>query len=186
MTDSAFSKALITIDWEDADPRAIRCPVTGAIVAAGYDPATGEFTYDEEPKWGEIPTVLFHHTDEGGFEFVRPDLQAKIDQARHDLLAAGEDEDELDDFNILAEHLDPIGKVPLVFEIVTQGMAYGGGPLTSTVYVGLDLAVASSELPTSRLIFDGAEDASELATARLIFDDAEDTSKSPPSRLIFD
>ncbi|TIL19050.1 MAG: hypothetical protein E5Y88_33710, partial [Mesorhizobium sp.] len=124
MTDSAFSKALFTIDWDDADPCAIRCPVTGAIVAAGYDPATGEFSYEEEPKWAEIPTVLFHHTDEGGFEFVRPDLQAKIDQARQDLVAAGEDEDELDDFNILAEHLDAIGKVPLVFEIVTQGMAY--------------------------------------------------------------
>lgn len=101
MTDSAFSKALFTIDWNDADPCAIRCPVTGAIVAAGYDPATGEFI-EEEPKWAEIPTVLFHHTDEGGFEFVRPDLQAKIDRARQGLVAAGEDEDELDDFNILA------------------------------------------------------------------------------------
>jgi hypothetical protein len=182
MTISAFSEALFTIDWGDADPRPIRCPVTGAIVAAGYDPSTGEFSYEGVPKWAEIPTVLFVHTEMGGFQFVRADLQAQIDQVRQELITAGGDEDELDGFRILAEHLDSIGKVPIVFEIVTRGAGRSGGPLTTTVYVGLDLTAALSDFETPRLNFaDPVEAAAppEFQTPRLNFAEPAETDALP-------
>ncbi|GLQ79173.1 hypothetical protein GCM10007881_26910 [Mesorhizobium huakuii] len=143
MADTAFSKALVTIDWEGENLLVLRCPITGEVVAAGYDPTTGEFGYGEHvPEWENIPTVLFHYTPETGeFDFIRPQLKEEIDRKRQELEAAGGDE-EFDDFDVLQEHLPSIGKVPLVFCIETSGIATG--PLTSTVYVGLDLAAASA------------------------------------------
>ena len=49
--------------------------------------------------------------------------------------------EDLEDFEILAEHVESLGKVPLVFALTTHGMAMG--PVSSTVYVGLDLAAGS-------------------------------------------
>ena len=53
------------------------------------------------------------------------DLTAKIDKARDELLAAGNDDEEWDDFEILQEHVTSIGKVPLIFQIDTQGGLHG-------------------------------------------------------------
>jgi hypothetical protein len=46
----------------------------------------------------------------------------------------------LSDFEILQAHVESIGEVPLVFCLTTSGMACG--PVSSSVYVGLDLAAA--------------------------------------------
>ena len=143
------SKAVFKIDWEEADPCLLRCPITGAVVTARYDFWSEEFT-DEEPNWSGVPTVLFHYIPEiGEFDYIRPELQAKIDQKRHEIANDSDDDEELDNFEILQEHVTSIGKVPLIFQIETQELACMGvgEPLTSTVYVGLDLAAAAT--PTS-------------------------------------
>ncbi|WP_029586373.1 hypothetical protein [Bradyrhizobium sp. URHD0069] len=138
--ESAFTKALVLIDWEfDAPIPVLRCPITGKVIASGYDPATGEMAEGYgEPKWQEVPTVLFHYIPEvGEFDYIKPELQAKVDSKRKEL---GEDAEELDDFEILEEHVESLGDVPLVFCLMTSGMACG--PVSSSIYVGLDLAAA--------------------------------------------
>jgi hypothetical protein len=98
--ESAFTKALVLIDWEiDAPIPVLRCPITGKVIASGYDPATGEMAEGYgEPKWQEVPTVLFHYVPEvGEFDYIKPELQAKVDSKRKEL---GEDAEELDDFEI--------------------------------------------------------------------------------------
>lgn len=135
---TAFEKALVTIEWEHgAPPPALRCPITGEVVLIGYDPATGAYVDGvEEPDFASIPTVLFSYIPEvGDFDFIRDDLAKAIEQKRADL---GDDGEDLDDFEILSEHLETIGKVPLVFNLITYGMACG--PVSGSVYVGLDLA----------------------------------------------
>lgn len=70
--------------------------------------------------------------------------------------------------------------MPLVFEIVTQGMACGGGPLTSTVHVGLDLAAASSEFQTPRLnLEESTAVPPEFQTSRLNFAEPAETDAPP-------
>ncbi len=137
---NSFSEALIQIDWDfDVPPPTLRCPVTGQIIAAGYDPETGEF-FDgfAEPNWEAIPTMLFHYIPEvGDFSYIKPELQEKIDEKRR---ALGDDAEDLGDFEVLEEHVESIGRAPLVFCLTTHGMGCGGGPLSSSIYVGLDLA----------------------------------------------
>jgi hypothetical protein len=137
---NAFSAALVEVDWDSDAPPALHCPITGQIVAIGYDPETGDFFDGQrEPKWETIPTMLFHYYPEAGeFSYIKPDLQKEIDEKRQ---ALGEDAEDLEDFEILVEHVESLGKVPLVFALTTHGMAMG--PVSSTVYVGLDLAVGS-------------------------------------------
>ena len=135
---TAFEKALICIDWtSDAPLPILRCPTTGAVIASGYDPSNGETAEDYvEPNWEAIPTVLFHYIPElGEFDFIRPELQNKIDEMREEL---GVQADDIDDFEILEAYVEEIGSVPLIFQLVTSGMA--SGPISSSVYVGLDLA----------------------------------------------
>jgi hypothetical protein len=137
---NAFSAALIEIEWNSDAPPALYCPITGQIVAVGYDPQTGRF-FDgqQEPKWETIPTVLFHYYPEvGEFSYIKPGLQKTIDEKRR---ALGDDAEDLEDFAILEEHVESLGKAPLVFSLTTHGMA--SGPVSSTVYVGLDLAAGS-------------------------------------------
>ena len=64
---NAFSGVLVEVDWDfDALP-ALHCPITGQIVAIGYDPETGDFfDAQREPKWETIPTMLFHYYPEAG------------------------------------------------------------------------------------------------------------------------
>jgi hypothetical protein len=139
---TSFNKALVAIDWIfDAPPPILRCPITGKVIAAGYDPSNGETAEDYvEPNWETIPTVLFHYTPEvGEFDFIRPGLQSKIDSERERL---GDQADDLEDFEILEAHVEEIGNVPLIFQIITSGMACG--PVSLSIYVGLDLAAAYS------------------------------------------
>lgn len=135
---TAFEKALVTIEWEHgAPPPALRCPITGKVVLIGYDPVSGAYVDGvEEPDFASIPTVLFHYISEvGHFDFIRDDLAEAIEKKRAEL---GEDGEDMDDFEILSEHLESIGKVPLIFNLITYGMACG--PVSGSVYVGLDLA----------------------------------------------
>jgi hypothetical protein len=137
---TSFTKALVSIDWiSDAPPPILRCPISGQVIAAGYDPSNGETADDYvEPNWEAIPTVLFHYIPEiGEFDFIRPELQSKIDSVRERL---GDQADDLDDFEILEAHVEKIGNVPLIFHLITSGMACG--PVSSSIYVGLDLAAA--------------------------------------------
>ncbi|TQF29770.1 hypothetical protein [Bradyrhizobium sp. UNPA324] len=135
-----FSGALIEIDWdfEESVPP-LRCPITGEIVAVGYDPETGEFAEGcEQPVWQKIPTVLFHYIPEvGEFDYIKPELQNEIDRTR---TAMGEGAEDLDDFELLQDHVGSIGRAPLVFCLTTHGMACG--PISTSIYVGLDLAAA--------------------------------------------
>jgi hypothetical protein len=59
----------------------------------------------------------------------------------------GDDAEDLGDFEVLEEHVESIGRVPLVFCITTHGMGCGGGPLSSSIYVGLDLAAERTNQP---------------------------------------
>src|SRR5262245_5189650 len=129
--ESAFTKALVPIRWDNDPMPVLRCPITGKVIVAGYDPAIGEV--DEgilHPEWKDVPTVLFHCIPEvGQFDYITPELQAKIDQKREELSEEAED---LDDFDILEEHVESLGKVPLVFLLID--------PVGTQLYVGLDLA----------------------------------------------
>ena len=103
----------------------------------GYDPETGEFAEGcGQPMWEKIPTVLFHYIPEvGEFDYVKPELQSQIDRTR---TAMGKKADDLDDFELLQDHIGSIGREPLVFCLTAHGMACG--PISASVYVGLDLA----------------------------------------------
>jgi hypothetical protein len=104
-----FSGVLVGFDWdfEEAVPP-LRCPVTGQVVAVGYDPETGEFAEGcEQPVWEKIPTVLFHYIPEvGEFDYIKPKLQNEIDRLR---TAMGEEAEDLDDFELLQDHVGSIG-----------------------------------------------------------------------------
>ena len=142
---SAFERAVVHIEWPSgAEPPVLRCPITGQVVLKGYDPVTGEDAGFEEPDWAAVPTARFCYIPEvGEFSFIAPQLQAAIEAARAALLkkATGrkrEEVEDLSDFEILQEHVADLGEVPLVFCLTTRGMACG--PVSSSVYVGLDLA----------------------------------------------
>lgn len=149
---SAFEDALVDIDWDtSAPPPALRCPITGKVIMYGYDPVTTEVGADDyqEPDWANIPTVLFHYIDEiGEFDFIRPELQAAIDAKRQEMSAAATADDielieDMSDFEILAEYVESLGDVPLVFRLTTHGVACG--PVHASVYVGLDLTMRRPE-----------------------------------------
>ena len=151
---SAFENALVDIDWDTgAPPPALRCPITGKVIMYGYDPVTTEVGVDDykEPEWASIPTVLFHYIGEvGEFDYIRPELQAAIDEKRKEMIAAASGDDaelieNMSEFEILSEHLESLGEVPLVFRLTTHGIACG--PIHASVYVGLDLAAAESSTP---------------------------------------
>lgn len=139
-TKTSFYEALVTIDWPfNATPPVIRCPITGAIVGGGYDPTTGgngdEYT---EPNHENIPTLIFSYLPEvGEFDFIRPELMEAIESKRAELVAADPENEDLYDFDILTDHVENLGECPLIFEVVTSGMACG--PVSSSVYIGLDL-----------------------------------------------
>ncbi|MCE5972610.1 hypothetical protein LZA78_03855 [Sinirhodobacter sp. WL0062] len=134
----AFARALHEIDWEFEEPApALRCPITGKVVLVGIDPVDGSFVDDiDEPEWEEIPTALFSFVSEvGEFNFLHKDLEHKIIEKRREL---GEEAEDMDDFEILSEHLETIGNAPLIYSLTVSGFACG--PISSTCIVGLDLA----------------------------------------------
>ena len=143
--ETAFYSALTTIDWPfNAKPPVIRCPITGMVVGAGYDPSSGA-NADEysEPDHEKVPTLMFSYIPEvGEFDFIRPELMEAIESKHAELVKADPENEDLDDFDILTDHLGNLGECPLVFEVVTTGMACG--PVTSSVYIGLDLARANT------------------------------------------
>ena len=138
-TTSTFYQALVTIDWPfNATPPIIRCPITGMVVGAGYDPASGanadEFT---EPDHEKVPTMMFSYIPEvGEFDFIRPELLEVIEAKRAELVTADSENEELAEFEILTDHVDDLGKCPMIFEVATSGTACG--PVSSSVYIGLD------------------------------------------------
>lgn len=139
--DSIFQQALVTIDWPfDAPPPIIRCPITGRAIAPGQDADEDydddEFT-DADP-YEDTPTLLFLYVEDAGeFEYLRAEVQEAIDAKRKQLTEEDPENDNLSDFEILSEHLDELGDCPLVFNLVTSGMACG--PVSFGVYIGLDL-----------------------------------------------
>jgi len=137
---SEFKRALVSIEWRsDAPMPALRCPITGKIIVPGYDLAMGTPPEDPvEAEWGDVSTVLFYLNPEvGEFEYITPALETMIDRKRSELeQSIGEEAEELSDFEILEEHVESLGDVPLVFRLTT----YDVGPIGETVYVGLDLA----------------------------------------------
>lgn len=57
--------------------------------------------------------MLFHYNPEvGEFSYIKPDLQKTIEGKRREISEEAED---LEDFEILAEHVESLGKIPLVF-----------------------------------------------------------------------
>lgn len=151
MTDSsAFNRALVELKWmAGSELPILHCPITGKRIAAGYDPVSCEFPAGyEPPDWSKVPTVLFHYSPEvGEFDYIVPALQDAIDEKRKELIAAATQDDvesieEISDFEILQDHIDYLGEVPLVFCITTRSVACG--PVNGSVYVGLDLAAGSS------------------------------------------
>jgi hypothetical protein len=144
---NVFESALVNIDWPfGAEPPVLKCPITGQVVLQGYDPVTGDMAMYEEPKWSEVPTVTFCYLPEvGEFQYIAASLQTAIDETRRALIAAAgpsdvEEIEELSDFEILREHVESLGEVPLIFCLTTSGMACG--PVSASVYVGLDLSAA--------------------------------------------
>jgi hypothetical protein len=145
--DSVFERAMVHIEWPcGAPPPVLRCPMTGQVVLQGYDPVTGEDTGFDEPDWSAVPTVTFCYLPEvGEFQYITPALESTIAASREALLerATADEKDAIEllsDFEILESYVDEIGEVPLVVCLTTSGMACG--PVSSSVYVGLDLAAA--------------------------------------------
>lgn len=149
---STFQQAVTTIDWTlPGGPFPIlRCPITGEIIAHGYDPLTGEVEVEEyvAPDWANTPTVLFHYMEQvGNFQYIHPDLQDAIDATRRRTRAVGSD------FEILRGHVEHLGAVPLVFELLTYSAAQGTEPAKrATTWIGLDLAaeIFSRSRPAAR------------------------------------
>ncbi len=138
MPSKTYELALTILEWpfEDHIP-AIRCPITGMVVSLGFGPDQNP-DQDEPlaPADADCPTLMFRYHYETGMEYLRPDLAATIAARREELIAAGEHEDDLHDFEIISEHLDNLGQAPMIIDMPTAGMPGDG------VTVGLDLARA--------------------------------------------
>lgn len=134
---SPFQKHLITIDWFlDSAPPVFRCPVSGAVIHPGHDPRISDDPQDYvEPQYEEASTLLFAFpTVVGEFDFIQPELQQAIDEKRSALIKSDSGNENLSDFDILVEHLEKLGDIPVIYEI-----RLGAGPVQDTVYLGLDL-----------------------------------------------
>ena len=96
-----FERSTNSIDWDfGLPPPVIRCPMTGEIVLAGFDPATGDYEDGvDEPDHTKIPTATFYYLDEiGEFVFIRDDLQQAIVEYRKTL--SEDDSDDISDFDM--------------------------------------------------------------------------------------
>jgi len=82
------------------------------------------------------PYVTFVYVDEvGEFDFIRDDLRERLDAAREQLNPS-DDDDYVSDLEVLLKHTF-LGRVPMVYEITTSGMACG--PVSFTIHIGFDL-----------------------------------------------
>lgn len=133
-------KARITVSWpyEDHIP-ALRCPLTGMVVSEGFGPDQDPETDSPlQPVDAQCPTLLFRYHYELGLEYVEAGLAAQIESKRQELIDAGEDEDLLDDFEIITDHLESLGRAVMIIDMPTEGLIGDG------VTIGLDLARAIS------------------------------------------
>lgn len=140
MTTDVYRNALATITWpyEDRIP-AIHCPVTGMPVSLGFgpeqDPAKDS---PKNPADQDCPTLIFRYNYELGIEYIRPELAEAVATKKRQLVESGEadDESDLDDLEIISEHLDSLGNVPLIIDMPTYGLPGDG------IVIGFDLARA--------------------------------------------
>lgn len=118
---------LVEINWPSgALAPTLHCPRTGNVVLKA----------DEATHQPASPYVTFVYVDEvGEFDFIREDLRERLDTAREQL-EQRRDDDYISDLDVLLEHT-PLGRVPVVYEITTSGMACG--PVSFTVHIGFDL-----------------------------------------------
>lgn len=138
MPSNTYELALTTVEWpaEDHIP-AMRCPITGMVLSLGFGPDQNP---DEdkplEPAEDKCPTLMFRYVYETGMEYIHPELAEKIETKRKVLLAGGEDEEDLDDFEIISEHLEDLGEAPMIIDMPTYALPGDG------ITIGLDLARA--------------------------------------------
>ncbi|TVQ32587.1 MAG: hypothetical protein EA370_12290 [Wenzhouxiangella sp.] len=138
MSGKNHQDALVTVPWPREDHiLALRCPVTGMVVSEGFGPDQDpDRDTPLQPVDKQCPTLLFRYNYEAGMEYVEAGLAEKIADKRQELAEAGEDEDLLDDFEIITEHLDKLGEAPLIIDMPTEGLTGDG------ITIGLDLARA--------------------------------------------
>lgn len=140
MSKTAYENALVTVEWPYVDHNpAIHCPITGMIVSLGFGP-------DHDPNQDKplspvdekCPTLLFRYNYEAGMEFIRSELASAILEKKRQLVEAGEaeDEEDLDDLEIISEHLEDLGLAPMILDLPTFGLPGDG------IVIGLDLARA--------------------------------------------
>lgn len=126
---------IITIAWPfGAVAPSLHCPRTGNLVLAPD-------AMIDQPASPCVSFVWIHEIAE--FEFIRDDLQGRLDETRRALIKAGADEYDLpSNFEILKTDVD-LGTIPVIFEITVSGMACG--PVSETVTIGFDLWTADDE-----------------------------------------
>jgi len=118
---------LVEVNWPSGAPApTLHCPRTGNIVLKS----------DEATDQPASPYVTFVYVDEvGEFDFIRDDLRERLDAAREQLNPS-DDDDYVSDLEVLLKHTF-LGRVPMVYEITTSGMACG--PVSFTIHIGFDL-----------------------------------------------
>jgi len=140
MSKSVFENALTIVEWpyEEHIP-AIRCPITGMVVSLGFGPEQDPDTDTPlEPADEKCPTLLFRYHHEIGMEYIRPELAGAIEKKKRELVESGEFEDEEDiyDLDVIFDHPDELGEVPMIIDMPTRGLPGDG------IVIGLDLARA--------------------------------------------
>ena len=138
MNSRIYENALTTVEWphEDYIP-AILCPITGMVVSLGFGPEQDPNQANpRSPEDEKCPTLLFRYNYETGMEFIRSELADAILEKKRQLVEAGEaeDEEDLDDLEIISEHLEDLGQAPMVIDMPTYALSGDG------VTIGLDLA----------------------------------------------
>lgn len=107
------------------------------VVSLGFGP---DQEPDEDiplqPADEECPTLMFRFNYEVGFEYIHPELTERIEAKKKELIASGAEEQDLDDFEILTEHLDDLGQAPMIIDMPTHALPGDG------ITIGFDLGRA--------------------------------------------
>ena len=138
MYSEIYTNALTTVEWPDESHiPALRCPITGMVVSDGFGP-------DQDPDRDtplksvdeKCPTLMFRYMPELGMDYIHPDIQARIDKKRAELENTQADIDQIDDFEIITDHLEDLGEAPMIIDMPIAGM------IGDEIVIGLDLARA--------------------------------------------